>query len=271
MEQNKNRTYTLNDIYIEVWKDEHIEDIERMEVHEYKEAVKQVKSEYRKRLNTMFNVLFGCEYNEVLITQAKGRNKYLIGDNCKNFIVFLLETYSEKNGKILRSGKFEKNDSKYSELDRKYENGLLYYASQYLKERKEQENEDSIKTEELAKKLTEKFGMESGKIRLIEALTDFTNLINDLLYESEIVDTSKLEKVYEEVSFLIKYGTMKGHGIVYDDDIILSVETLKKIKEAIVSYREMLEEENYYAESIDKLAKHILARISSEYEDEFLI
>lgn len=271
MEQEANKTYSLNDIYFEVWKDEHLEDIKHMEDNECKEAVEQVKSEYRKRLNAMFNALFEHDYSKVLIRKG-GRNKYDIQENGKNFIMFLLEMHSGKNGQILRNGKFEKHNGSYMELDRKYENELLYYASLFLRERKEQEHGDSIKTEELSKKLMDKFGMGNGKIKLIEALMDFNNLVNELLYEREIIDTDKLDKVYMDISEMINKTTEKGCvGIIGHKKDTFDNE-LETVRQTIVSCKETMEEINKLtAEGIDGLAKKILKYIDSEYYDEFLI
>lgn len=270
MEQEKDRIYTLNDIYIEVWNDEHVEYTKNMTDSDCESAVEQVKSEYRKRLNAMFNALFGYNYNEVLITQ-KSKSKYPIKANGKDFIIFLLETYSNKNGQILRSNKLEKRGDTYWELDRTYENDLLYYASQYLKERKGQESGDGLKTEELANKLMEKFGMGDGKIKLIEALMDFTNLVNELLHEREIIDTPKLEKVYKDISVIIRYGKEKGNDRIPENNECVFIEKLERIKESIVSYREMLEQNDFFVEGIEELARRIRDTASSEYKDEFLI
>ena len=44
-------------------------------------------------------------------------------------------------------------DNNYNDIDRNYENYLLYYACEFLKERKLHEMENDIPTEELLKTL----------------------------------------------------------------------------------------------------------------------
>ena len=285
MEQEANKTYTLTEIYFEVWKDENMEyvkgimsgkiilDEKKSKEEQVKDAFKKrdVNSEYRNKLNAMCNALFEHNFSEVLINKG-GRDKYDIQENGKNFIMFLLEMHSGKNGQILRSGKFDKYDASYTELERKYENELLYYASKYLKERKCQEHEDSIKTEELSKKLIDKFGIGNGKLMLIEALKDFDNSVNKILYESEIIDADKLDKVYMDISEMINKTTEKGCiGIIEHKKNILNKE-LENTKQVIVSLKEVMDDINEYtADGIDGLAKKILHYIDFEYYDEFLI
>ena len=131
--------YTLDDIFFEFWREEHEEDKDK-----FNEA--DVKSYYRDKLNDMFKALFDNEYEKILIEckQSGTRAKYIINSIDKKFILFLLRMHKGANGRALRAGRYE-------EIDRKYENTLLYYVNIFLSQRKKQECSCLISTDKLKK------------------------------------------------------------------------------------------------------------------------
>lgn len=209
MEQEVKNTYTLDEIYYEVWKDENINIVESIMNEECENKEEQVrhayekrdkKSEYRNKLNAMFNVLFGHEYDEVLIS-GEGKKKYEICIDCKNFIVFLLENSKWKN-------KLKDNKLNYDAYNRIFTNNLLYYASKYLEERKTQKGKAKISTDELGRILTEKFHINDNSLKLINALQDFYDTISMYIYDCEEDDA--LDKIRENVSKTFDEVTAKG-------------------------------------------------------------
>lgn len=181
MEQGKKTVFTLEEIYDEVWE------------YNCRNDEKFTKrgdnsSSYRRNLNKMFEAIFGQGYGDILINDGKDGAIYA---NEKVFIEFLLVTFPSVDGKKLRANE---------ELDRNYENDLLYYASLFLEVRKEKEKriEVDIKTDDLAIRLMERFGLNNGQMRLIKTLQDFNRHINELIYEPEMQDDPRSTNLYAE-------------------------------------------------------------------------
>lgn len=156
-------------------------------------------SRYRKKLNEMFDGLFDKKHEEVLLGDKDGYEIYREG---KIFIFFLFDTYNFSSMKRIRK-------KQYENIDRFYENKLLFYASEFLKERKIHETEKDIPTDELVRILLEKFELNDDSLELIKALYDFNNMVNDFLYSSETKmihkeaaeAVSKCSSVSELISF----------------------------------------------------------------------
>jgi len=136
---------------------------------------KMSSSRDREKLNEMFDALFDKKYEEVLL---KNKDGYAIYGEGIIFIFFLFDTYTFSSMKKIRK-------KQYENIDRFYENKLLFYVSEFLKERKIHETEKDIPTDELARILLKKFELNDDSLELIKALYDFNNMVNDFLYSSE--------------------------------------------------------------------------------------
>lgn len=217
-----NGLYTLDEIFFEFWKEEHEDDKE-----EFNEA--DVRSFYRGKLNGMFKALFDNKYENILIEnkQSGTRAKYIISDIEKKFILFLLRTYKEPNGKALRNGR-------YAEIDREYENILLYYVNIFLSQRKKQECGSRISTNELKKIVIKKFNLSNEIFELIKALEDFKDTINKIIDNSKKENYRKKREINRRLVKIIKnVNEKKAEGIFESINGVSNeeIEYLMKLKE----------------------------------------
>lgn len=162
--------YTLKDIFDEDWK-------EKLELEsEIDTGRPDNGSEYRDKLNQMFRALFDCDYSEILV---KDGNTYRIGEAGRIFLKLILKLYSQVDGKRLR-------DKKYREIDFEMTVYVLYCATQFLMERKFQDENGTRLVQELCEKLKEKFELNDGTYQLMNSLHAFTVIVEQIVKEEKL-------------------------------------------------------------------------------------
>ncbi len=197
---SEKKMFRLRDIFKEVWEEKNKEanlygkedsnstdgdTNKKNEKNEKNDEQSAYGSLYRKKLNDMFQALFGCGYNDILITDQAG---YQVGENGKILIKFLLKNYSRDIGKKLR-----KKKKSYKDIDFMEENKLLFYIAEFLKEWKEQGGEEKggekqkVTTEYLTKKILEKFDISDDTFKLRKAISEFNQWMEILVNDNEMI------------------------------------------------------------------------------------
>ena len=145
----------------------------------------------------------------------------------------MFDTFKNQSMKNIR-------DNNYNDIDRNYENYLLYYACEFLKERKLHEMENDMPTEELLKTLFEKFNLNNGSLELIKALKDFNNMVNDILYNSDT------KMIHSEVAEEIRKCSSVNDLISFSKDLTLTDDAQElKIAKGIDKFAEGILEKSY--------------------------
>lgn len=206
-------------------------------------------SNYRKKLNEMFDSLFDKKHEEVLLRDEGG---YMIYGKGVIFIFFLFDTYNFSSMKSIRK-------KQYENIDRLYENKLLFYASEFLKERKIHETEKDIPTDELARTLLEKFGLNDDSLELIKALYDFNNMVNDFLYSSDtkIIHKETAEAVSKcsSISDLISFSNKEVSNKEVSNKEV--AECIDKFAEVVINECNNAGKNFYYNKVLQELMNQI--------------
>ena len=166
---NKGGIYDLGDIFNEVWNDTIKVDGEDISF-DIANMKPDDDSANRKKLNSMFEALFGCRYENVLIRRGK---PYIVGEAGKAFLKLLLKSYSTSNGKKIRKPLCK-------DVDFQYENYLICLAMMFLDEQEELDAEKKNVYEELRSAIMENFSIDEGEMELKKSLLLFNKMIEEV-------------------------------------------------------------------------------------------
>ena len=155
-------TYTMDEIFNEI----------------YEERFEEPKKS-KNKLNAMFEALFDCEFKDVLV---KGKKGYVVGENGKTLIKFLVRTRSTSIGRKLLG-------EEYHSIDFQVENMLFCIVSMFFEELDKQDGsgEKRNKTSsELLGIMMEKFGLDIGTLKLRKSIAEFNYWMGKLVQDDEL-------------------------------------------------------------------------------------
>ena len=152
--------YTMQEIYKEIYDETFVD-----------------PDDSKPKVNKLFHALFGCKVKDILIKKGRG---YVIGENGKRLIKFLVKICATEDGRKIIRGK-------YNEIDFQIENILLYYVSDFLNEWDMQEGEKRKTVDGLCREIMAKFNIGKGTFELRKSIADFNMWMETLVNDDESV------------------------------------------------------------------------------------